>query len=85
MLVRTRTSSYNPTNAIAYAETYYDTGNYNPAYPDWSSYGGDCANFVSQCVYAGGKSMKGTPGTSTAAENWSNWFSSGNTCNTNNV
>lgn len=26
--------------------------------------------------------MKGTPGTSTAAQNWSNWFSQGSSCNT---
>lgn len=80
---RTRASSYNSSNAVAYAEKYYR--NYNSSYPDWTSYGGDCANFISQCLYAGGKSMKGTPGTSTAAQNWSNWFSKGSSCNTSNV
>lgn len=73
----------NPSAAKSYIEKYY--ANYNPAYPDWSSYGGDCANFVSQVLYAGGKGMIGTPGTSTAAESVSNWFSSGSSCNTKNV
>lgn len=81
--MRTRASSYNYSNAVAYAKQYYSS--YNSAYPDWTSYGGDCANFISQCLYAGGKSMKGTPGTSTAAQNWSNWFSKGTSCNTSNV
>ena len=78
--IRARASSYSSSDAVSYAEQYYDT--YNTAYPDWTSYGGDCANFISQCLYAGGKSMKGTPGTSTAAQNWSNWFSQGSSCNT---
>ena len=79
----TYATSYNYSNAVRYAEAYYQ--NYNSAYPDWTSYGGDCANFISQCLYAGGKAMKGTPGTASAAQNLSNWFSSGKTCNTNNV
>ncbi len=81
--VRTRASSYSTTDAVAYAEQHYNT--YNSAYPDWTSYGGDCANFISQCLYAGGKDMKGTPGTSEAAQNWANWFSTGSSCNTKNV
>ncbi|WP_291634326.1 amidase domain-containing protein [Clostridium sp.] len=32
-----------------------------------------------------GMSMKGTPGTDSAAQNFANWFSTGNTCNTKNV
>lgn len=81
--VRTRASSYSYSDAVDYAKEYFYP--YNSAYPDWSSYGGDCANFISQCLYAGGKSMKGTPGTSTAAQNWSNWFSTGSSCDTKNV
>lgn len=76
-------TSYSSSDAVTYAETYYS--NYNSSYPDWSEYGGDCANFISQCLYAGGKNMKGTPGTSSAAEDWSNWFSKGTSCNTKNV
>ncbi len=82
--VRTRASSYSSSDAVAYAEEYYDQP-YNSAYPDWTSYGGDCANFISQCLYAGGKNMEGTPGTSEAAQDWSNWFSTGSSCNTKNV
>lgn len=82
--VRTRASSYSSSDAVAYAEKYYTTP-YNEAYPDWTSYGGDCANFISQCLYAGGKSMKGTPGTSASAQDWSNWFSTGSSCDTKNV
>lgn len=80
---KTRASSYNYSDAVAYAKRYYSS--YNTAYPDWSSYGGDCANFISQCLYAGGKNMKGTPGTSEEADNWSNWFSKGTSCNTEKV
>lgn len=76
-------TSYSGTEAVDYAQKYYK--NYNPAYPNWNSAGGDCANFVSQCLYAGGKAMKGTPGSSSSASNLSNWFSRGNTQNTNNV
>lgn len=75
--------SYNYDQAVNYAKKYYR--NYNSAYPSWASAGGDCANFVSQCLYAGGKPMKGTPGSASSASNWSNWFSRGNTQNTNNV
>lgn len=31
-----------------------DESDYNPDYTNWNSGGGDCANFVSQCIYAGG-------------------------------
>lgn len=82
---RTRASSYAYISAINYAKDHAESGTYNPAYPDWTSYGGDCANFISQCLYAGGKSMKGTPGTSAASGNLSNWFSTGTSCNTSNV
>lgn len=82
-VIRAQTSLYSAEEAVAYAEKYYDT--YNPEYPDWTGYGGDCANFVSQCLYAGGKSMEGTPGTSEAAQNTKNWFSKGSSCDTKNV
>lgn len=75
--------AYDFIKAVDYANTYYN--NYNTAYPDWTPYGGDCANFISQCLYAGGMQMKGTPGTDGAAQDFSNWFSKGSTCNTKNV
>ncbi len=33
----------------------------NPEYTDFQELGGDCTNFVSQCVYAGGGVMNFTP------------------------
>lgn len=41
----------------AYALEYYNGT--NPDYPNLRNLGGDCANFVSQCLLAGGKSMTG--------------------------
>lgn len=51
------TSTYSSEAAVNYANQYWQ--NYNPAYPDLNKLGGDCANFVSQCLYAGGKQMNG--------------------------
>lgn len=33
----------------------------NPAYYDFEKIGGDCTNFVSQCIYAGARVMNYTP------------------------
>ncbi len=77
------TKSYSWSKVKSYIDQYWNT--FNRAYPDWTNYGGDCANFVSQCLYAGGKSMVGTPGTSSAADNWNNWFSTGSANSTTNV
>ncbi|MGL5086008.1 MAG: amidase domain-containing protein [Clostridium sp.] len=63
--------SYRPLDAIAYANKYYKS--YNKAYPDWTIYGGDCANFISQCLKAGGKKMS------------DKWYSYGNKLNTSKV
>ncbi|MHA1339497.1 MAG: glycosyl hydrolase family 18 protein [Promethearchaeota archaeon] len=47
--------------AYGYAKKWYSGR--NPHYKDYSSSGGDCANFVSQCLIAGGLSLyKGTNG-----------------------
>jgi hypothetical protein len=43
---------YDPPAAVNYAEVWWDDR--NPNYHDYSSSGGDCANFVSQCLIAGG-------------------------------
>ena len=48
-------ASYNASAAVAYADKY--ALNYNPNYSNYNSVGGDCANFVSQCLYAGGLTM----------------------------
>ena len=52
--------SYNPGAAVSYARKY--CSNYNRAYENYASMGGDCANFVSQCMIAGGFSFKGCSG-----------------------
>ncbi len=53
--VRTLNYTYSYQNAVAYANRY--ALSYNPAYENYNSIGGDCANFVSQCLYAGGLPM----------------------------
>ena len=75
--VVTQSNEYDWSKAVEYAKKYYK--DYNDAYPDWSAppYGGDWANFISQCVHEGGKPMEGTPGTEKEAKDWSNWFSEG--------
>ena len=51
--------SYNRRNAVSYdAEWAYGR---NPAYYDFSEIGGDCTNFISQCLYAGSGVMNYTP------------------------
>ena len=56
--------SYNADSAASYGLTYtdatggYGTGNYNKAYSNFD--GHDCANFVSQCLVAGGLATDGT-------------------------
>ena len=39
-------------SSVLYAEKY--AFNYNPHYYDFTELGGDCTNFVSQCLFAGG-------------------------------
>lgn len=61
-------STYSPEKAVEYAITY--AFNYNTEkYPSYAGKGGDCANFVSQALHAGGKPMVGTN-----AANFNNWF-----------
>lgn len=50
---------YNRPAALAYARRW-GRGR-NPKYYDFSDLGGDCTNFVSQCVYAGSGVMNYTP------------------------
>lgn len=49
---------YNRVQAIEYANTWAMSR--NPAYYDYSNLGGDCTNFISQCLYAGGGIMNHT-------------------------
>ncbi|MZP29704.1 hypothetical protein GTO91_08300 [Heliobacterium undosum] len=53
--VKALVAGYNRAAAVAYANRYYK--NHNPNYPDFNSRpgrGGNCAHFISQCLYAGG-------------------------------
>ncbi|THA51435.1 amidase domain-containing protein [Streptomyces sp. A1136] len=51
-----------------YAEKYWS--NYNPAYRKFTGAGGDCTNFISQALKAGG--WKAVPGSSSDYRNW--WY-----------
>lgn len=51
--------SYQRELAVEYAKKYALSR--NPAYLDFSALGGDCTNFISQCVYAGCGVMNETP------------------------
>ncbi|MFJ3921864.1 amidase domain-containing protein [Streptomyces sp. NPDC090022] len=58
-------------NAMAkYAEKYWSK--YNPAYRKFNGAGGDCTNFISQALKAGG--WKHQPGSATDYRNW--WYDS---------
>jgi len=61
-------SSYNPDDALNYADYCVDPSSpdsvpytnddfYNLNYKNFNSSGGDCANYVSQCLYAGNERM----------------------------
>ena len=49
---------YSPPKAVAYGRKWGMKR--NKKYPDYRSQQADCTNFVSQCVFAGGKKMKKT-------------------------
>jgi hypothetical protein len=68
LVLASAASAYNGAAAAAYADTYWQT--YNPAWPSFASSGGDCTNFVSQALYAGGISMR----TSTAYSGDAAWY-----------
>ena len=50
---------YNRENAVAYARKY--AFSQNPLFPNFAGIGGNCTNFVSQAIYAGGCVMNYTP------------------------
>lgn len=71
---------YSPSRAISYARRWAKAPYNTPTYchfPDWSQgYGGtDCANFVSQCLVAGGLSMDGTTNYAGITESTTQWYS----------
>src|SRR5690625_1096949 len=49
-------STYHRDAVVQYAHKWWNS--YNPEFPIFEV---DCTNYVSQCVYAGGASMRGTP------------------------
>lgn len=50
-----KTKEYNRQNAVEYAKKWaYER---NPKYFNFDKIGGDCTNFISQCIYAGSKVM----------------------------
>lgn len=49
-------TSYNPVTAVAYSNKYWSE--YNKAYVNFNPVGGDCANFTSQAIAAGGMTQK---------------------------
>ena len=53
------TLPYNRTNALLYARRWALSR--NPLFSNFSGIGGDCTNFVSQCIYAGSCIMNDTP------------------------
>lgn len=52
------TVEYNRENAVEYAKRW--ALDRNPEYYDYSQIGGNCTNYVSQCVYAGSEVMNYT-------------------------
>lgn len=55
-----QSGSYNRDAAVQYAYDHFDYDTFNPDYPDLTQMGGDCTNFISQCLYAGGIAMNGS-------------------------
>ena len=51
--------TYNRKKAVDYAEKWAYAR--NPAYYDFTNIGGDCTNFISQCLYAGSGVMNFAP------------------------
>lgn len=55
----TASPGYNGAQAAAYADQYWSS--YNTQWPSFANSGGDCTNFVSQSLYAGGLAMRTAP------------------------
>ena len=54
-----RLKAYDRESAVAYAVKWAEGR--NPRYYDFDGIGGDCTNFVSQCIFAGAGVMNDTP------------------------
>ncbi|MFJ8848450.1 amidase domain-containing protein [Streptomyces cyaneofuscatus] len=66
------TANYNYTNMAKYAEKHWSK--YNPSYRKFDDVGGDCTNFISQALRAGG--WKNDTGFYKSYKNW--WYNSAN-------
>jgi hypothetical protein len=64
--------AYSPTNAASYANQWVRDSEEGGALrnPDYPNFGNDCANFVSQALFAGGYDMQGFDGDTTKYVNW---------------
>lgn len=68
----TKLSGYSASDAAEYAVKWGEDK--NSVYPNYGLSGGDCTNFVSQCIYAGGLSMKGSSASAGTVESTSDWY-----------
>lgn len=53
-------TSYDRQRAVDYAQQWWNERNYNGRYLAYDDFGGNCQNFASQCLYAGGIRMDNT-------------------------
>ncbi|MDR0649892.1 MAG: amidase domain-containing protein [Candidatus Peribacteria bacterium] len=66
--VSLRSTSYNRTAAVNYALNHVYSP--SPNYPNYSSLGGDCTNFVSQCLEAGGWTQTSKSAGRSSSSSW---------------
>ncbi len=57
MDIKVEDTSYNRDAAVAYAKEWCNKRNYTDRWLAYDLYGGNCQNFASQCIYAGGIKM----------------------------
>jgi len=55
--IKVRDASYDRDAAVEYARQWCNQRNYTGKYLAYDEYGGNCQNFASQCIYAGGMDM----------------------------
>lgn len=65
-------SGYSASDAADYAVKWGE--DHNSVYPNYNLSGGDCTNFVSQCIYAGGLAMNGSSASVGTVDSTSKWY-----------
>lgn len=65
-------SGYSASDAANYAVKWGE--DQNSVYPNYNLSGGDCTNFVSQCIYAGGLAMNGSSASVGTVDSTSKWY-----------